>query len=302
MTLFPLRKEAMVRIERITGRPLICYTMKTRSLSKGIDAYIDDGDLIGFSDLIQAITGSKIDVFIISNGGSAEATERIVRLLRNRFESIRYIIPANAYSAATLLSFSGDEIIMGPMATLGPIDPQVNGIPARAILRGFERVEERLKEKGPQALTAYMPLLSKYDLPTLEICRSLQELSEELARTWLSTYMLKCPETDPRIDETVSFFSNYDMHKSHGRSIDRDRARSMNLKIVNLEDKPELADLIFSLLNQYELWYDKSPFYKTFENSYGICWGRQARTLTFQLPPGSIPQDPSQPGPPQRTG
>lgn len=135
---FSLRLETFRRIERITCRPLLCYACRTWNVTPGTPAYIDDGDLIGFSDLVESVTGDKADVFIVSNGGSAEATERIVQRLRGRFEDIRFLVPSNAYSAATLMCFSGNEIQMLPEGTLGPIDPQLNGIPARAILRSFE--------------------------------------------------------------------------------------------------------------------------------------------------------------------
>ena len=231
---FLLRNETFKRIENATGRPLICYVTKTHHVAAGVPAYIDDSDLTGFGDLIALVAGDALDVFIVSNGGSAEASERIVRLLRGRFTSIRFLVPSNAYSAATLICFSGDEIVMGSRGTLGPIDPQINGVPARAILRAFENLEGRLKVEGPRALTAYMPLISKYDLHMLEICKSAQELSEELARSWLSTYMLKCPADDASVTKIVDFFKSFDQHKSHGRSIDRERAREQGLsKVVN---------------------------------------------------------------------
>jgi hypothetical protein len=251
------------------------------------------------------VQGEAIDIFIVSNGGSAEAVERIVRLLRDRFKIVRFIIPANAYSAATLICFSGNEIIMDSLATLGPIDPQINGVPARAILRAFETVEKRLKEEGPRALTAYMPLISKYDLHILEICKSAQDLSKELALDWLSTYMFKCTEGDPLVTKIVDFFLNYDEHKSHGRSIDRAKANEVGLKVTKLEEIEGLADLVRSLYNQYELWFEKTPFYKVFENARGINWGRQTQAVTIQLPhlfPPSMPQPAPQPGPPKRSG
>jgi len=194
---------------------------------------------------------------------------------------------------------------MDSLGTLGPIDPQINGVPARAILRAFETIEKRLKEEGPRALTAYMPLISKYDLHILEICKSAQELSEELARNWLSTYMLKCSEKDDRVKDIVSFFSDYDIQKSHGRSIDRGKASELGLKVINVEEIEDLADLVRSLYNQYELWFDKTSFYKVFENARGINWGRQSQAVTVQLPvlvPPGMPLPATQPGPPERSG
>jgi hypothetical protein len=50
--LFSLRMETFSRIEKLTGVPLICYVAKTLHLSPGLPAYIDDGDITGFSDLV----------------------------------------------------------------------------------------------------------------------------------------------------------------------------------------------------------------------------------------------------------
>ena len=298
-----LRKETYKRIERITERPLLCYVAKTHNIQQGIPSYIDDSDLTGFADLIQSVQGNAADVFLVSNGGSAEATERIVTILRERFQSLRFIVPANAFSAATLLCFAGDEILMDSAGTLGPVDPQLNGIPVRAILRGFETIEERLKLEGPRALTAYMPLISKYDLHIFEMCKSAQELSKELARKWLSEYMLRCDDDDPRVNRIVEFFSDYDEHKSHARSISRDRARALELNITNTEELDGLSDLVRSLYNQFEFFFDMAPFFKLFENRWGIGWGRQIKSVTIQLPIQGAPGMPNpvpQPGPPER--
>lgn len=280
---FSLRSETFKRIERLTGIPLICYVTKTTNLSPNIPAYIDDNDLTGFGDIVNLVEGKSVDIVLVSNGGSAEVTERIVHLLRERFEKIRFILPANAYSAATLMCFAGDEIIMDSLSTLGPIDPQLNGIPARAILRSFETLEKKLRAEGPQGITAYLPLLQKYDLHILEICRSAEELSTELARSWLTKYMLK---DNAKVDEVVKFFASYDLHKSHARGITRQVARENGLTTIkNAEDISGLADLIRSLRSQYDIWFDKTPFYKLYEDSRGTNWGRQF-IISTHLPRG----------------
>lgn len=280
---FSLREETMSRIEAITERPLICYVTRTVNVPLGVPTSIDDSDLVGFNDLIDSISDDKIDVFIVSNGGLPESTERIVRLLRDKFTDVRFIIPGNAFSAATMLSFSGDEILMGNISTLGPIDPQIGGVPAKLILKGFTNVQELL-EDNPTSITAYMPLLEKYDLPILEFCKTAQKLSRELAMNWLSKYMFKCSKDDEEIKEIVKFFCDYDTHKSHGRSIDFKKAEELKLKVKNLEEM-EIGDLVYSLFNQYELWFWNTSFYKIYENSRGVNWGRQSRAL---YPPESM--------------
>jgi len=280
----PLRVETLRRIEAITARPIICYVSRG-SAPAGVSLAIDDSDLGAFSDLLLDVEGDEIDVLIVSNGGIAESTERIVRLLRDRFTHIRFIVPSNAFSAATLLCLAGDAIIMSVEGTLGPIDPQLGGVPARAILRAFEHVEQRILEDGPRAISAYLPMLEKYDLHLLEMCKSAEELSKELASNWLSKYMLKCTEDDPRIKDIVQFFSSYDIHKSHGRSIDRGTARNLGLNIIYVEEIPGLASLLRSLFIQYTFLLDRTPFYKLFDNTHGVNWGRQISPLFVRPPP-----------------
>ena len=287
--LWALRERTMKEIEAKTGRPLISYVSNTAA-----QAPIDDADLAGFSDLVRSTDGENLDVFLTSNGGAPEAAERIVRLLRARFRNIRFIVAGNAFSAATMICFSGDCILMSLEGTLGPIDPQIGGVPARAILRGFDSLEARLKSEGPKALPAYVPMLSKYDLHILEICKSAQDLSRELAVSWLSEYMWKCDPADKKIVDAVDFFSDYDVHKSHGRSIDRKKAAD-TLNVQNTE-AVGIDELVRSLYHQYTIWFDGTSFIKNFECVRGIHWGKQLRQATFTLP--FLPQPvPNPPGP-----
>lgn len=282
---FDLRRETMLRIERITGNPLICYVANTHSTVSPAATIIDDGDLVAFSDLFANADGESIDIFIVSNGGSAETVERIVRLMREKYGQVRFIVPGNAYSAATLMCFAGDEILMGTAGTLGPIDPQINGIPARAILRAFEAVKEKLAKEGPSSLTAYMPLLSRYELHTLQICENAVALTKELAGSWLSSYMLKTDVDDAAVEKIVEFFLDHDLHKSHGRSIDRKTARELGVIVTYLEDGEELTKLVWSLYLQFEHWFQQHHgFVKMFEDARATNWGRQSTVVQMPLP------------------
>ena len=119
---------------------------------------------------------------------------------------------------------------------------------------------------------------------------SAENLSKDLARDCLSNYMLKIPRDDERVTGIVNFFSDYDIHKSHGRSIDRAKARELGLKVTNLEDLSEVTNLVRGLYNQYEYLFDRLAFYKLFENTRGVIWGRQYADVNIQIPtPQSTP-------------
>jgi hypothetical protein len=236
----------------------------------------------GINTLYLAISSpcENLDVFLVSNGGYPVAAERIIKLLRGKYKKLRFFITGNAYSAATIMCFSADEIIMHSQGTLGPIGPQINGIPAYAILKSFEEVEKRLKEEGPSSLTAYMPLIAKYDLHLFNICRNAQQLSEELARQYLKDFMFReNTKTDDEISNIVRFFMDHGLHKSHSRSIDRDMAREKGLIITNSEENKNLDCLLLSLYNQYQFFFAQSPFYKLFENARGVNWGRASQQM-----------------------
>ena len=71
-------------------------------------------------------SGKTLDVIIDSGGGDIDAAYNLALLFRRYgSERLNFIIPRWAKSAATLLICAGDEILMTPVAELGPLDPQI---------------------------------------------------------------------------------------------------------------------------------------------------------------------------------
>lgn len=274
--LFQLRKNCYSEIERYRGVPLLIYATKFLENHFGVQNTIDLSDVEGFVDLINSIPDSKkeVDVLLHSPGGRPDATERIVYILRGKFDKVNFLIPHSAYSAATMLSLSGNKIILHPNATLGPIDPQINGIPARSIKRGFEKVKDSIRKEGPESLPAYIPLIEKYSLDLLELCEDSEKLSRTLVSDWLHKYMFEGKKGFSKlISKAVVFFSNYDKHLLHSRPLVFSRISKYDLKI-ELGD-PTLSSLMwesFILLNGF---FSLTPFVKLFENAHGVSYGRQ---------------------------
>ena len=69
----------------------------------------------------------KIDLFLYSRGGHSDTPWSIVTLIRELLEdrSFGVLIPSKAHSAATVIAVGADEIVMTPMAELGPIDATI---------------------------------------------------------------------------------------------------------------------------------------------------------------------------------
>ncbi len=273
--LLAMRYQCYEDIEKLRNRPLIIYATKFLDTHANIPNFIDLSDIDGFTDLVHSIkNGESVDVLLHSPGGRPDATERIVHILRNKFREVHFLIPHSAYSAATMLALSGNTITLHPSATLGPIDPQINGIPARSIKRGFEKVKEIIKKEGPEALPAYIPLIEKYSLDLLELCEDSEKLSKDLVTDWIRDFMLLDNEQfDGQIKKSVEFFSDYDTHLLHSRPLIMNKLYQFKLNIAQADER--LSELLWEAYIHLNGFFGLSAFVKLYENRHGVSWGRQ---------------------------
>lgn len=283
-----LRKQCYENIEKYRKRPLLVYA--TKFLEKtSLDApnFIDLSDVDGFNDLIKSVKDvDAIDILLHSPGGRPDATERIVNLLRSHFKNIDFLIPHSAYSAATMLALSGDHIILHPSAVLGPIDPQINGIPSRAIKNGIEKLRKKVAKEGPEILPVYIPLIEKYSLDLLEICEDSEALSEKLVSEWLKKYMLKDEKNaESKTKRVVKYLSDYDEHLMHSRPLSISKLHELELKI-SLADEP-LQDLLWEAHILINGFFNITPFVKLYENTKGISWGKQSLQVLEKVKKGA---------------
>jgi len=289
------RIKTIEEIESINKRPLICYVAKLDA-PLGSENYINQNDIVGFADLISSVSGDQVDLFLESPGGEAEAAEYIVSILRHKFKEINIIIPRFAYSAATMLALSANFISMDYRSALGPIDPQVNGVPARSIINSIDKVKKILIEEGPQSLGVYLPMISKYPLHVLDIIEKAEELSIELVTRWLQEYNMK-DKNQEEISKVVEFFRSYDVNKSHRRRIDINKCKELGLNIINHTENEKLAELYWYLISLYHHNSDKGGVLKIFENSKGISWYTKMQEQKIAIP--LVPQSPQNPQTPK---
>lgn len=68
----------------------------------------------------------RIDLLLYTRGGDVLTPLRLIHLIREYADEVNILIPYRAYSAGTLFCLGADEIVMGKMGELGPIDPSVS--------------------------------------------------------------------------------------------------------------------------------------------------------------------------------
>src|SRR6185369_11285873 len=75
-----------------------------------------------------------IDVILHTPGGLVLAAEQIAKALVEHKGKVTVFVPHYAMSGGTLIALAADEIVMDRNAVLGPVDPQIGGLPAASIL------------------------------------------------------------------------------------------------------------------------------------------------------------------------
>jgi len=286
-----VRRAKYKLVSGITKRPLIVYATVFHNPAKAPFAApfltIDISDKDGFYEVTRNIDSDKVDVFIHSPGGSAEATESVVKILRNKFKDIRFIITGAAKSAATMFAMSGNTILMDDAAEVGPIDPQVRVrnrfSPAGSVIEQFDRAAEELS-KNPAKLPVWIPILQEFAPALLVECENYINLSKRLVSEWLAEYMFGGERNAKRKASKIArFLANEKNFLSHARRVDINRLKELGVKVEDLKDQSsELQDAIRQLHLAIMATFDGTGAVKIFENSEGAVL---IRTVNIQILP-----------------
>ena len=148
-------------IATFRGCPLICLI-----------ADMDHSTVWTLRKLVSGMENHpKLSVLLESPGGTIEDAYRIILNLRRRAEDIEVLVPFWAKSAATFFCLSASEILMGPDAELGPLDPQIldkSGSQRRTSpLETFKALEQLLNYSGESLNSLVKQLLvqTHMDIP-----------------------------------------------------------------------------------------------------------------------------------------
>jgi hypothetical protein len=188
-------------------------------------------------------------------------------------DDVRAIIPQIAMSAGTMIACSCKEILMGTHSNLGPIDPQFGGLPAHGIVEEFERAKQEIAA-NPKAIPVWQPIIARYHPTLIGECEKAIKWSEQIVKEWLLTGMLmqEPPASAKRVaKKVVQGLGSHALTLSHSRHITRDQARSLGLKIVDIEKPPELQDAVLTVHHACVLTLQSTAAFKIIENQNGTA-------------------------------
>lgn len=243
------RQDLFKAIEKKRGSILLTYVTGDR---QGMETQInvDALDLIA-QHLDATDKVDKVSLLLYTRGGATLAAYSMVELIGQFCTNFEVLIPSKAQSAGTLIALGANSIVMTKQATLGPIDPSVNGplnpVPPNAPpgLRVPVSVEaingyiELVKQAGGD-VTQALSILSDRVHPLVlgEVYRSRGQI-RMLGKRLLSKHI----KSEEQIERIVSFLCSDS--GSHDYNIYRNEAReSLGLNI----EKPD--DELYLLLKQ----------------------------------------------------
>lgn len=281
-----VRRKYLAALSKHTGRNTIAYYSAWLQRGQNIpNLSINDTDKNAFMATVHGLDRTKgLDLVLHTPGGSIAAAESLVDYLRRMFgTNIRAVIPQIAMSAGTMLACSCHEIILGKQSNLGPIDPQMNGMPANGILREFEQAAKEVKQ-DPSRIAIWQPIIGKYHPSFLQECINAIAWSKTVVTDWLVTGMFsEDPNALAKAKRVVRGLSDYKKMKTHGRHVHLDQCKSLGLKLIELESDPTLQDLVLTVHHAFMQTVSEAMHVtKIVENQNGVAL--VAHTAANSLP------------------
>ncbi len=196
--------------------------------------------------------GEKLDVIVHSSGGSIDAAYNLARLFRRYGkERLTFVVPRWAKSAATLLVCAGDEILMTPVAELGPLDPQITQMnPLEQRLENFSplHIESTLQlirdefKSGADDLASR--LLQRLQFPlTLGSFKKLLDLGNDYLENLLTSRMLIDQQEEIK-SITTALTTGY---ADHSWCITSEEAQKIGLVVEEIEGNQ--LDIVWEIHN-----------------------------------------------------
>lgn len=277
-----LRRKYVRLLHEKTGRNVIVYYSGfLQKPELRADNAVNDNDKNGLMTAVNGLdTSLGVDLILHTPGGDTAATESIVDYLWQKFgKDIRCFVPQMAMSAGTMIACSCKEIWMGRQSSLGPVDPQFNGIPAHGVIEEFNRALLEI-QNNPKTIPLWQAVVAKYPPAFLGECEKAIKWSTELVTGWLLRNMFENDENKNAIvGNIVSEIIDHSISYAHNRHLSANKCEQIGLKIKHLESDQELQDIVLSVHHIYFHTLSSTPAFKIIENHQGKAFILQSHQM-----------------------
>lgn len=210
----------------------------------GMETQISPDVVDLFADHLDKMwPATKISLVLYTGGGNTATAWELINLLRIFSEELEIIVLSKAQSAGTMMCLGANNIVMTKQATMGPIDPSLNGplnpqIPGgmpnhRApvsveAVQGFLDIAKEIGINDSQSLSSLLSGLSGQIHPLVlgQIFRTRTQI-RGLAKKLLSNQDI----SDDKKEGIISFLCSES--GSHDHTINRREAKELGLIVEN---------------------------------------------------------------------
>jgi ATP-dependent protease ClpP protease subunit len=274
-----VRRKYLKLLHEHTGRNVIAYYSGWLSKGGVLFSDINDEDKNGFMTTVHKLDKRLgLDLILHTPGGGIAATQSIVNYLQKMFgKDIRAIVPQIAMSAGTIVACCCKEIWMGKQSNLGPIDPQLRGIPAHGVVQEFKRAIKEVKNDASR-IVIWQQIIGQYRPTFLGQCENAIKWSNDFVEQQLVGGMFESmPDKKNRAKRVTKALSNYPKNKSHDRHFDLEDCEKMGLVIKRLEGDDTMQDLVLTVHHCYMNVMMNSTAYKIIENHNGVALAKMTQ-------------------------
>jgi hypothetical protein len=259
------RLELIQAIEDMRHSRLLCYVTGDR---RGFETKIA-GDVFSFVYERLAEIGStkSVDLFLYTTGGITIVGWGLVNLIREFCERFGVIIPFKAHSCGTLIALGADEIIMGKLGQLSPVDPSVTSphnpqapgqqqpgalsvlpISVEDVVGYLDLARKEANLSGDASMTTIFHQLAErvHPLALGSVYRAKEQI-RMLSKKLLQFHMTA--DSEGEMDRIVTTLTR-ELY-SHDYIIGRNEAKEgVGLNVVDVD--PELERAVWKLFQEYE--------------------------------------------------
>jgi len=206
----------------------------------------------GVEKLVNQLREDRVEkayLLVNSPGGLMDSSYKIARAIRTTLREVTTFVPHVAASGGTLLALAGDEIVMGPMSHLTPLDPQVvykgarisAGSGVRFYSRSVQWFEKQTPDEAPYPQRA---MTDKLDPFLMEEWNGSMDAMVDYVRELL--------ELSNHPDAANVAWRLVWGYPTHGYVLNAQRGRDdIGLNITDSTSRPETWEVMRHWLGQY---------------------------------------------------
>jgi len=208
-------------------------------------------DEFGVEALVNKLQEARVErayLLVNSPGGQMDSSYKIALAVREALKEVTTFVPHVAASGGTLLALAGNEIVMGPMSHLTPLDTQIRfkqeWLSATSCQRFYQRAvgwfEKQTLEEAPYPQRALTDKLDPYLMEewTGVLAAMTQYVSEVLT---LSGYN----DADEIAEKLVS------KYPTHSYVLNRNKAKQIGLNVADAANRAEPWKVMRYWLSKY---------------------------------------------------